>query len=75
MNAPRRLRPGQDIYRIIKLENVDTEERWAIFRFTYGLPSGFQVSEHESRDQARYAKKQHERKLDAMEKFKKVGVL
>jgi hypothetical protein len=74
MSGPRRLRPGQDIYRIEKVRNSE-EDYWGVVRYSYGVPKGFAVSDHSSRDEARAAKKEHERKLDERQKFGKVGAL
>jgi hypothetical protein len=74
MSGPRRLRPGQDIYRVIICPS-DPDRPWYVRRYAYGVDAGFTVSEHETRDEARAAKKEHERKLDERQKFGKVGAV
>jgi hypothetical protein len=61
----RRLVPGRDIYRVEAILTDEFGIRWGVFRYSHGVKSGFRVSEHETRDQARAAKIKHEENYDA----------
>lgn len=62
----RRLRPGRDIFRVDHIHGQHEDDpQWAVYRVAYGVNGhGFRMSEHSSRDEARAAKKQHEKEYD-----------